>query len=814
LFARAQEDDEEPIPVVPPQEAEKYPFEAEVHKMLDIVVNSLYQHNEVFLRELISNASDALDKLRYLALTDPEKFRSDGNDLEVQIEFDPEQQTLTIRDTGVGMTHDEMVENLGTVARSGTTKFIEALKDSGNSGQSMDQIGQFGVGFYSAFLVAKRVVVASKNPNDPVQYVWESRNGSGDFLVYPDPRGNTLERGTEVTLHLKDDSLEYADQDRIRDLAKHYSEFVVYPISLRTTTTTTVEVDEEEKEEVEKPAEEEEKKDEDDIEVGDDGDVEEEPPQVYIPKKTKKVHTESWEILNGNKAIWTREKEDISDEDYEAFWHALVGDDTSKVASHSHFVAEGNINFKSILYLPDQPPEQYRLGSIDNVAGGTKLYVRRVLISDSFELLPKYLGFIRGVVDSDDLPLNVNRETLQESKILTVIKKKVTRKAIDMIKAFAQHADEKTEDVEYDEIGNVVEKDEDAPSAYIEWYKKFSANIKLGVIDDEPNRAKLSKLLRFVTSKSNGKFISLDQIVDNMKDWQDEIFVLGGTSVAEVEQSPFLEVAKDKDVEVIYLTDAVDEYMVKQVVDYKNKKFVHLSSEGVKFKDESNDVILRREKLYKKKFSPMISWLRKLYTGTVLRVQVAKRPLGSIPAIVSSSDFGNSANMERILRAQAFQHGVDETGYMAMKVFEFNPRHPLILKIFEGCPPEGDAGKDFEVSRDTIDAAWMIHDMAMLNGGFPVSDPNAHNRRMMKMLKNKYGMESLALEPEIDAPEEEDEPPQEVVINPNEGLNAEDYKKFADLGIDVQEVGKEGEPEKVKLEEVVINLEGEPEDEI
>jgi len=738
--------------------------------MLDIVVNSLYQHNEVFLRELISNASDALDKLRFMSLTEPEKYKqSDDDELKVEIEFDSEQKTLTIRDTGIGMTKEDLVSNLGTVARSGTTKFIEALKESGSGGETMDQIGQFGVGFYSSFLVANRITVASKNPMDDTQHIWESRNGSGDFLVYPDPRGNTMSRGTEITLYLKEDSLEYADENRLRGLARHYSEFVQYPISLRTTQVVEVEVEDEEEESAE--AEEKKEGDEEELEVGDESDVDEE--ETEKPKKMKEVTTQSWERLNGNQAIWTREKESIGEEEYNAFFQTISGNAMSTPASYSHFTAEGNINFKSILYMPNEVPPEYRMGQMDAVEGAMKLYVRRVLISDSFDLLPKYLGFVRGVVDSDDLPLNVNRETLQESKILQIIKKKVVRKAIEMIKNFAAASDK--DEAEVDEEGNIIEGDK--TNKYIEWYQSFSPNIKMGVIDDEANRAKLCKLLRFHTNKSDGKMISLDTYVEGMKEWQKEIFVLGGTSIEEIEASPFLEIAAEKDVEVLFLTDAVDEYMVKQVLDYKDNKFVHLSSEGVKFKDESSDLMMRREKVYKKKFAPLITWMRKLFQGSVLRVQVAKRGLGSIPAIVSSSDFGNSANMERILRAQAFQAGVNEMGFMAMKVFEINPRHPLILKLLEGCPPEGD--DEVVVSKDTIEAAWMIHDMAMLNGGFPIHDPNAHNQRLLKVLQSRFKLESLALEPEIDPPEEDEEPPEaDMDLG---GLNMEDFAENIDL---------------------------------
>jgi heat shock protein beta len=788
---------------VPPSNAEKYDFQAEVHRMLDIVINSLYQHNDIFLRELISNASDALDKIRYLLLTDPDNYKSkDAEDikLEVQIEYDADAHTLTIRDTGVGMTHDDLVANLGTVARSGTTKFIEALKESGNDAETMSQIGQFGVGFYSSFLVADKVVVASKHPTSDTQYVWESDNGVAEFRVYPDSRGNTLKRGTEITLHLKDDMLEYTDAYKLKNLVKHYSEFVVHPISLRTTETVEVEIDDED-EEGEKAEDDEakkkEEKSEDDLDVSEDEDGDKDESEK--PKKTKPVTTFSWEVVNGNPAIWTREKEDISDDEYQGFYHVLADDDASNATTWSHFNAEGNINFKSLLYLPSEIPASYRYGNMDSVPGAIKLYVRKVLIGDDFELLPKYLGFIRGVIDSDDLPLNVNRETLQESKILQVIRKKVARKAIDMIRHLAKGDEEGHEDdsegkaeAEIDADGNVVKNDKDKSNntKYIEWYKKFSPNIKLGILDDYANQAKLVKLLRYETSKSNGTLISLDDYEKNMKEWQKDIYVLGCLNSAECASSPFLETFKEKDVEVLFLTDAIDEYMIKQVRTFDGKKLVQISSENVKLNDEDEDLVKRREKVYQKKFQPLTKWLRKLYSGSVLRVQVAKRSLGSVPAIVSSSDYGNSANMERILKAQAFQHGVDPSSMMSMKIFEINPRHPLIIKLLEGCPPEDakddDESEDkFVVDPSVVDAAWMIHDMAMLNGGFPIPNPERHNKRLMKILKKQFALESLSLEPEINPPLEEDTPPDAEGAG---GLNMDDFNMdnmdFDNLNLD------------------------------
>jgi len=646
---------------IPPADAENFEFQAEVNRMMDIVVNSLYQNKDVFLRELISNASDALDKIRFLSLTKPELLK-EKEDFEIRIEYNSEANTLTVRDSGVGMTHDDLVENLGTVARSGTTKFLDALQEQDKNDVS-GLIGKFGVGFYSSFLVADRVTVASKNAADSKQYIWESRNGEDKFHVYPDPRGNSLGRGTEITLHLKEDAVDYADGDRLRNLVTHYSEFVTHPIHLRITSTTEVEVDDEE----ESTEDGEEKKD--DIEVSDEEDSSEDGEEEK-PKKYETIVTHEWEEINNNPAIWTREKEEITDEEYRDFWHVVAKGVSGDCARWNHFNAEGNINFKSLLYMPEEIPDNYQFGQIDKIVGGLKLYVRKVLISDEFDLMPKYLSFIRGVVDSDDLPLNVNRETLQESKITKVIKKKLVRKALDMIRAFSKEempADDE-EEVEVDEEGNVIETEkEEKVHPYIEWYKHFNANLKMGIIEDEPNRGRIMKLLRFQTSKSDGKWVSLEEYVENMGPLQKDIYTIAGAGLDDVQQSPFLDRFNEKDMEVVFLTDPVDEYMIQQIRDFDGKKFSAISAENVKIPDEDEDLAKRREKAYKKKFKPLTKYLKKLYGPSVMRIAISKR-LGKQPAILSSSEYGNSANMERIMRAQAYQTGQSQMMAGAMKV--------------------------------------------------------------------------------------------------------------------------------------------------
>lgn len=744
-----------------PETAESFAFEAEVSRMLDIVVNSLYQNKDVFLRELISNASDALDKIRFLSLTKPD-YLKDEEKLQVQIEYDNEQNTLTIRDTGIGMTHDELVSNLGTVARSGTSKFLEALKGEDGKGKGdISQIGQFGVGFYSAFLVADRIQVATKHLESSSQYVWTSTNGSSEFNIYEDPRGNTLPRGTEITLFLKEDCMEYADERKLSELAKHYSEFVTHPIYLRTQTTMEVEVEDDGDggagDDV--PKKDEDNQDEDDLEVKEDEDVSEEEK----PKKTKEVTTFDWEVLNGNPAIWTRSKEDISEEEYQSFYKVLTKSE-STAETWTHFNAEGNINFKSILYVPKDVPQGWQSGMMELDSTGLSLYVRKVLISDEFELLPRYLYFMKGVVDSDDLPLNVNREALQESKILQVIKKKVVRKALEMLKNFQKESDAEatvTEDDNDDDDPTDGSKDDEAPkiNKYNVWYENFASQLKMGVIDDEPNRNKILKLLRYESTLSEGKPSSFEKYVENMKDWQKDIFYVAGDGKEAVENSQFLEPFLEKGVEVLYFVDPVDEYMATTIGSFDGKKLKNIATDNIKLEDdeEDKDLATRRQKFYKEKFKPLTTWLKSLYGPSIMRVAISSRQM-SAPAIVSSAEFGHSANMERIMRAQAYSHGQSDFAMRSMKVFEINPRHPMILKLLESAPPK-DAESDYQVPEDVKDAAMILQEMALLNGGYPINNPEGHSKRILKFLQSQLDLESMKLEPHPELPVEEEVPP-------------------------------------------------------
>ena len=440
----------------------------------------------------------------------------------------------------------------------------------------------------------------------------------------------------------------------------------------------------------------------------------------------------------------------------------------------------GNINFKSILFIPSEVPFALQQGNMEMMKPGLRLYVRKVLISDEFDLMPRYLNFIKGVVDSDDLPLNVNRETLQESKIVKIIKKKLVRKALELISKMSKKempVEDDASEAEVDADGNVVVKD-DADKItkvhpYITWYNKFGLSLKMGCIDDSANRDKLQKLLRFKSSKTEGEddFVSLQEYVDRMKEWQKEIYVFPGESIKQLKESSFMDAFNDRDVEVLFLTDAIDEYFVNNVRDFNGVKYRDITKEGVKFSDEDEDLAKRRNKVYAEKFKPLTKYLKKLYGADVSRVVISKR-LGRAPAIVSSSEWGNSANMDRIMRAQAFAHGVAPgESMMPTGILELNPRHPFVVKLLELIPDDGETDPPQSVK----DSAWILLDMATMSGGFPIRDPKKYAARMTRVLKSGLGVESISLADEIDPPAEEDLPDEPEFAMPDmESFNMDD----------------------------------------
>merc|ERR1719486_377225 len=587
------------------ESTEKHEFQAEVSRLMDIIINSLYTDKQVFLRELISNAADALEKARFHSVQD-ESFLGDTKDLEVKIEHDADAKTISIIDTGIGMTKADLINNLGTVAKSGTTNFLEAMAEGGDA----NLIGQFGVGFYSAFLVADKVSVTSKCNDDPVQHVWES-SADASFTVVDDPRGNTLGRGSRVTLHLKEDAHDYLSEDKLKETAKKYSQFIQFPIYVKVKKE--VDADAEEDDDDDKDDDDEEKKD--DVETKDDDEKEDEEEE----KKPKKKTVYEWEQVNTQKAIWLRAKEDVTEEEYNEFYKGISKDYLDPLA-YTHFNAEGEIEFKSILFLPKKAP----FDMMDNYwtkKSEVKLYVRRVLVAETFEdLLPRYLNFVRGVVDSDDLPLNVSREQLQQNKIMKVISKKLVRKVLELMKKLAKEEDSgEDEDEDEDEEKDDDEKEEkedkkdkDEESTYAKFYKEFNKNLKMGCYEDDSNRSKLSKLLRFKSTKSEDKDVSLDKYLDRMAESQESIYYMSGESLETMLKAPALQIFKKKDLEVLMLSDHLDEPCIQKLADYEGKKFVSIQKADVKL-DETEEEKKKFTKL-KDMYKPLTDWWKEKLT--------------------------------------------------------------------------------------------------------------------------------------------------------------------------------------------------------
>ena len=570
---------------------------------MDIIINSLYSKKEIFLRELISNASDALDKIRFLSLTDPTVL-GDGDDakLEIRIETDKKAGIITISDTGIGMSRHDLVNNLGTIAKSGTSSFLEKMSKEGD----MNLIGQFGVGFYSVYLVADHVTVVSKN-NEDEQHVWVS-SADASFTVSKDPRGNTLKRGTSITMKVKEDATEFLVTDQIKTLIKRYSEFINFPIYLKVTSEEEIEVPDDapdSKNSKEPAKDDQQEKAEDEVDVSD-VDDEEEKDQKTKTKKVKQTKSE-WVLINDTKAIWVRSPSDISNEDYDNFFKALTKEFDGPLEK-IHFSAEGEIQFRSILFIPKKAPSDM-YDKLQTKQNNLRLYVRRVFISDEFDdLMPRYMSFIRGVVDSEDLPLNVSREMLQQSRVLKVIKKKLVSKALDMMKKLAEaeeraiEAEEesdaeeegkaraeaegkKEEEAEEEEEGE-EEDGEAAIKKYKEFFDAFGKTLKLGIIEDTKNRKKLAKLLRFESTQTkDGESVSLARYVKRMKPGQKHIYYIAGDNKKDLEHSPFLEKLKKRGYEVLYMTDPIDEYTVQHMDEFEDHKLMNATKEELKFGD-------------------------------------------------------------------------------------------------------------------------------------------------------------------------------------------------------------------------------------
>ena len=528
-------------------------FQAEVGRVMDIIINSLYSDKDIFLRELVSNAADACDKKRFLSVT------ADSGDLsppEIKVKADPDNNVIIIEDSGVGMTRDELINNLGRIAQSGTKNFMEAL---GDGTADVNLIGQFGVGFYSAYLVAEKVEVITKSMQEgSKQLRWESDSGSSFSISDADDADPIETSGTRLILHMKDDAMQYLESTKLEELLQRYSEFVEFPISLFKESTDYEQVP--------------------DIEANKDLEEGEEPKMKTVP-----VTKEEYTLMNTQKPVWLRPPREVEDEEYKEFYKSAFRASYDEPQKWTHFVLEGQVECKALLYIPGMLPFELSKDMFDEDARNIRLYVKRVFINDKFEdIMPRWLKFVRGVVDSDDLPLNVSREILQKSKVLNIINKRLVRKSLDMFRDLAE--------------------DEDG-SKYIMFWNNFGKYLKVGCIEDQNNKKDLVPLLRFYSSKSGEEYTSFDRYVEGMPENQKSIYYVTGEGRKNAMQQPVIEKLTSRGFEVLLMTEPLDEITIEAIPEFKDFKVVDATKEGLDIEDEDDEEKKKEKEELNEKFS-------------------------------------------------------------------------------------------------------------------------------------------------------------------------------------------------------------------
>lgn len=615
-------------------------FQTEISQLLDLMINSLYSQKEIFLRELISNSSDAIDKRRFEALTDA-SLLNDEEELSVVITTDKDERTLTISDNGIGMNHDEMIDNIGTIARSGTKKFMQAIEATKNDGDNVNLIGQFGVGFYSVFMVADKVTVISRRAGDEKGVIWES-DGKGEFTIGETDKAAP---GTSITLHLREDESEYLDDFRLKHIINKYSEHISLPIKMLGS----VPLDEEGK------------------------------PQEDVEAELETVNTGT--------ALWARPKSDITDEEYQNFYQGLSYDMEPPLSTLHHKV-EGNMEYTSLLFIPKKAP--FDLWNRENKKG-IKLYVRRVFIMDDAEhLMPNYLRFVKGVIDSQDLPLNVSREILQSDRDVKKIKGRAVKRVLDELKRLAK----------------------DDNDAYQAFWSEFGQVIKEGMVEDTDNSDNITPLLRFASTHSGNdeQTVSLDQYVERMGENQESIYYITAESYQAAKGSPHLEMFTKKGIEVLYLTDPVDEWLVNSLTEHNEKPLKSVAKGDLELSDEEK----KEQEEAKVELSSVTEKLTEVLDDVVKEVRLTNR-LTESPACLVADENDAGANLERIMKAMG------QDAPTSKPILELNPEHPIIKQL----NVESDAFEDW---------AQVLFDQAALSEGAQIKDPANYVKLVNKLL--------------------------------------------------------------------------------
>ncbi|KAH8105965.1 heat shock protein Hsp90 [Cristinia sonorae] len=768
---------------------QKYDYQSDVARLRKIVINSLYSHRDVFLRELISNANDALEKLRLTALTEREVLEGAEN-LNITVKAVKSEDgpgRIIITDTGIGMTPEELTQNLGTLAKSGTTEFLQKAESSTDTSGTGNLIGAFGLGFYSSFLVADHVYVASiaakssRNP-EPVQHIFSSSADDSSFEVYPDPRGNTLGRGTEITLVLKDDALDYLETFRLTDMINKHSSFSSsFPVYLFTQRLETVPDDEEEtatttaSEEVATPSIQSES-DEDEVVIEEAA----EPLQEKTEKnlKTKTVTVDEWVQMNAQAPIWTRDPKSITDEEYEAFYSATWKDHDKPLAWH-HFTGDSGsgVSFRAIIYIPSRLDESYWREGLEGSNKDLRLMVKRTFITNSLgeDALPKWASWVKVVVDAEDLPLNVSRETLQSNKFLKQLKSIIIRRLLQTLTRIQEEDNEKFEKLQ-EVYGNVF---------------------RLGAVEDVKNRDKLATLCRFPTTQRNST--SLDEYLENKKQGQKQIFYLAdmGKSEADLAKSVFVEKLHARGYEVFLFGQPLDEVFVQNLRRWKKVPFQDVAKAGLKFGDEETDPEEEKalQRQLTEEYKPLLDWLRKESTDIVRDVIISNRLVTSSCAIVADAH-GYTANIEKMMSANNNPtKGLMHEFAKKQKILEINPRSPLIeglLKRVKQLPTEEEE-RDLDAEDELKEVTSVLIDGALVRSGFGVNDSNEFFSRVDRILRRSLGVSETAptdtsvkpappIDPELPTEDEPEEDPLRL------------FKPREEVKWEVEEIDDEGNP--------------------